>query len=165
MQKLKRAVIKEELVILTGNLNEAIVLNQLIFWSERAKDSDNFLQEEIARAKRFNDGTAMNPEDIKKTLLSGWVYKTAEEMLEETKILLSIVYREFIASKEERKQIIKKEKNELLQEEKRIREKYNPDNLFKNKVAKVETIQNSVAMVEYKESIFTKIKNWFKRNF
>lgn len=88
-----------------------------------------------------------------------------QEMLEETKILLSIVYRDFIASKEERKQIIKKEKNELLQEEKRIREKYNPDNLFKNKVAKVETIQNSVAMVEYKESIFTKIKNWFKRNF
>lgn len=89
MQKLKRAVIKEELVILTGNLNEAIVLNQLIFWSERAKDSDNFLQEEIARAKRFNDGTAMNPEDIKKTLLSGWVYKTAEEMLEETMLTCS----------------------------------------------------------------------------
>lgn len=89
MYKLKRAVIKEELVILTGSLNEAIVLNQLIFWSERAKDSDNFLQEEIARAKRFNDGTAMDPEDIKKTLLSGWVYKTAEEMLEETMLTCS----------------------------------------------------------------------------
>lgn len=89
MHKLKRAVIKEELVILTGSLNEAIVLNQLIFWSERAKDSDNFLQEEIARAKRFNDGTAMDPEDIKKTLLSGWVYKTAEEMLEETMLTCS----------------------------------------------------------------------------
>lgn len=89
MQKLKRAVIKEELVILTGNLNEAIVLNQLIFWSERAKDSDRFLQEEITRAKRFNDGTAMDPEDIKKTLLSGWVYKTAEEMLEETMLTCS----------------------------------------------------------------------------
>lgn len=89
MQKLKRAVIKEELVILTGNLNEAIVLNQLIFWSERAKDSDRFLQEEIARAKRFNDGTTMDPEDIKKTLLSGWVYKTAEEMLEETMLTCS----------------------------------------------------------------------------
>lgn len=89
MHKLKRAVIKEELVILTSSLNEAIVLNQLIFWSERAKDSDNFLQEEIARAKRFNDGTAMDPEDIKKTLLSGWVYKTAEEMLEETMLTCS----------------------------------------------------------------------------
>ncbi len=85
-----------------------------------------------------------------------------QEMLDETKILLSIVYRDFIASKEEKKQIIKMEKNELLQEEKRIREKYNPDNLFRNKVEKVE---KSVVMVEYKESIFTKIKNWFKRFF
>ena len=88
-----------------------------------------------------------------------------QEMLEETKILLSIVYRDFIASKEEQKQIIKKEKNELLQEEKRIREKYNPDDLFKNRLTKEETIKETVAMVEYKESIFTKIKNWFKRTF
>lgn len=59
-----------------------------------------------------------------------------QEMLEETKILLSIVYRDFIASSEEKKQIIKREKDELLQEEKRLRDKYNPDNLFKNKELK-----------------------------
>ena len=46
-----------------------------------------------------------------------------------------------------------------------LREKYNPNSLFENKVTKVETVENSVAMVEYKESIFTKIKNWFKRTF
>ncbi len=85
-----------------------------------------------------------------------------QKMLNETKILLSIVYRDFIASSEEQKQIIKMEKLELLQEENRVREKYNPDNIFKNKGEKVE---ESVAMVEYKESILTKIKNWFKRNF
>lgn len=85
-----------------------------------------------------------------------------QKMLNETKILLSIVYRDFIASSEEQKQIIKMEKLELLQEENRVREKYNPDNIFKNKGEKVE---ESVAMVEYKESIFTKLKNWFKRTF
>ena len=88
-----------------------------------------------------------------------------QKMLEKTKVLLSIVYRDFIASSEEQKQIYKMENIELLQEEKRIREKYNLDNLFKNKEIKVETVENSVAMVEYKESIFTKIKNWFKRIF
>lgn len=46
-----------------------------------------------------------------------------------------------------------------------LREKYNPDNLFKNKETKIETVENSVSMVEYKESIFTRIKNWFKRTF
>ena len=85
-----------------------------------------------------------------------------QKMLNETKILLSIVYRDFIASSEEQKQIIKMEKLELLQEENRVRKKYNSDNIFKNKGEKVE---ESVAMVEYKESILTKIKNWFKRNF
>lgn len=45
MRKLKRAVIKEELVELTGDFKEAVVLNQLIFWSERVKDSDQFIHE------------------------------------------------------------------------------------------------------------------------
>ena len=49
--------------------------------------------------------------------------------------------------------------------QKELSEKYNPDNLFKNKQSKVETVENSVAMIEYKESIFTKIKKWFKRTF
>lgn len=48
---------------------------------------------------------------------------------------------------------------------KEINRKIQPANLFKNKETKVEKIENSVAMVEYKESTFTKIKNWFKRTF
>ena len=58
----------------------------------------------------------------------------------------------------------KLKQNEKIYQE-NLRKKYNPDDLFKNKKAKVETIENSVAMVEYKELIFTKIKNWFKRKF
>lgn len=88
-----------------------------------------------------------------------------QEMLEETKILLSIVYRDFIASPNEKKQIIEMEKKELLQEEKRIQEKYNPDKLFEKKVVKVERVQNSIAIIEYKESIFIKLKKWLKRVF
>ena len=43
--------------------------------------------------------------------------------------------------------------------QKELSEKYNPDNLFKNKQPKIKTVENSVATIEYKESIFTKIKN------
>ena len=57
------------------------------------------------------------------------------------------------------------EKNELLEEEKRIREKYNPDNIFKKRDTKIETVENAVAMIEFKESILKKIKNWLKRTF
>ena len=46
-------------------------------------------------------------------------------------------------------------------------EKYDIERLFKEQTQKkeLEHATEKVAMVEYKESIFTKIKNWFKRNF
>ncbi len=68
------------------------------------------------------------------------------------------------------------EKNELktlfkTNEEKHqaeIREKYNPDNLFKKHKEKIITeniIENEVAMVEYKESIFKRFINKIKSIF
>lgn len=90
-----------------------------------------------------------------------------QAMLDETRVLLSIVYRDFIASNKEKKQITDMEKNELLEEEKRIREKYNPDNIFKKRdiQQKENVITNEVAIIRYKESVFIKIKNWIKRTF
>ena len=82
-----------------------------------------------------------------------------------TKIILAVLTYNYW-SNEKQKDIIRKKlyDNEEIYQSK-LAEKYNPDNLFKNKETKVETIENLVAMVEYKESIFTKIKNWFKRTF
>lgn len=82
-----------------------------------------------------------------------------------TKMILAVLTYNYW-SNEKQKDIIRKKlyDNEEIYQRK-LTEKYNPDNLFKNKETKVETIENSVAMVEYKESIFTKIKNWFKRTF
>ena len=68
------------------------------------------------------------------------------------------------------------EKNKLktlfkINEEKhqaKIREQYNPDNLFKKNKEKEITeniIENQVAMIEYKESIFKKIFNKIKNIF
>lgn len=83
MQKLKRVVIKEELVALTGKVNHAVVLNQMIYWSERVKDSDRFIKEEMDRQRRFMDGSQESEEDVKDYLKNGWIYKTADEMVEE----------------------------------------------------------------------------------
>lgn len=88
-RKLKRAVIKEELVSLTGDFKQAIVLNQFIYWSERVKDSKNFMEEEIERGRKFSDGSVETPEDISESLLNGWIYKTAEEMIEEVMLTIS----------------------------------------------------------------------------
>jgi len=75
-KKLKRAVIKEELVELTGDYKSAILLQQMIYWSERVKDFDTFLKEERKRAS--------NEESNQTDLTHGWIYKTSEELSDET---------------------------------------------------------------------------------
>jgi len=52
-------------------------------------------------------------------------------------------------------------KNEEIYQ-KELQELYDPNNLFKNKR---DTSSTSTAVIEYKESIFTKIRNWIKRIF
>lgn len=88
-RKLKRAVIKEELVSLTGDFKQAIVLNQFIYWSERVKDSKKFMEEEIERGRKFSDGSTETPEEISESLTNGWIYKTADEMIEEVMLTVS----------------------------------------------------------------------------
>jgi hypothetical protein len=83
LKKLKRVVIKEELVALTGKVEHAIVLNQFIYWSERVRDVDKYLKEEMERIEKFNDGSLGSPEEIKETLTKGWIYKTAADMKDE----------------------------------------------------------------------------------
>ena len=75
MRKLIRIVIREELVVLTGSVNAAIVLGQIIYWSERVKDFDEFIKEENARSEKEGIGCF--------DLQNGWIYKTAESLEKE----------------------------------------------------------------------------------
>mgnify|MGYP000476964877 CR=1 FL=1 len=77
-QKLKRVVIKEELVALTGDYVDAILLNQIIYWSERVQDFDLFLEQEAALENREPEGCRF-----------GWIYKGYDELSEETMLRLS----------------------------------------------------------------------------
>lgn len=86
----------------------------------------------------------------------------------ETISLLTLLQINYLCdSEEERKEILKKlQENDRLKEEE-SREKYNPDNIFKNRNNKLEKEEN-VAMVEYKEPSFIRrildrIKILFKR--
>ena len=79
---LKRVVIKEELVELTGDYRPAIILNQFIYWTERMKDTDKYIQEETERA--LKEDIEINIESSK-----GWIYKTSEELNEEIMLNMS----------------------------------------------------------------------------
>ena len=87
MEKLKRAVIKEELVNLTGNHIKAIVLQQLLYWSERTYDFDKFVEEEFSRATMYSNGQELQENFGIKSC--GWIYKTAEELIQETMLQMS----------------------------------------------------------------------------
>ena len=87
------------------------------------------------------------------------------ELRNKTKLLLAMIYKNYICSDEkilEYSQILNN--NEELYE-KNLREKYNPDNIFKkvNDNSNVEIQETSTALVKYKESIFTKLINFISR--
>lgn len=82
MKPLKRVVIKEELVELTGDFRPALILNQFIYWIERMYDTDKYIREENERALKHD--LEVNMEESK-----GWIYKTAEELNNELMIGMS----------------------------------------------------------------------------
>lgn len=87
----------------------------------------------------------------------------------DTVAILTYINMEYLLNKKQKqhiKQILRKDEVIL---EKKKREMYNPDNLFKQNRPKIQkqcnSITNEIAIVEYKESYFTKIRNWFKQIF
>lgn len=80
-EKIKKAVIREDLLSITGDFRKAILLNQFIYWSERVSDADKFIEKENEIAK--NNG------EVERELFYGWIYKTAEELAEEVMLGLS----------------------------------------------------------------------------
>lgn len=99
------------------------------------------------------------------------IYKKEQTMQEgilshEALCLLSALNLQYWCNDDEEKNILKQK---YIENTKKEQEKYSYDNLFKNKQPKV--VENTskelehTEMIKYKESIFTRIKNWFKRTF
>lgn len=80
---LMRAVIKEELyTLLHRDHVKALILNQMLYWSERMQDFDRFITEERERAKEDIETVQIN-------LTYGWIFKKAEELSVEIMVDLS----------------------------------------------------------------------------
>ena len=92
-----------------------------------------------------------------------------QKLLKDTKIILSIIYRDYICSEEEKRRLREKDRLDLIKYENELREKYNPNNIFKTKKSDViESSSNNseyTEMIEYKESIFIRIKNFLNKVF
>lgn len=87
---------------------------------------------------------------------------------EKTKEILGVIYINWWCDKKDKENYTKKIKELEIKRQEEIKEKYNPNKIFENKnkvqkytnATKVDTAQNeTVTMIEYKESIFKKIWN------
>jgi hypothetical protein len=79
---LRRVIIKEEYVALTGDYISAVLLSQIEYWTRRTYDFDGFLAEENGRAG--NEG-----KELGVPFMHGWIYKSAEDFATETMMGLS----------------------------------------------------------------------------
>ena len=87
-----------------------------------------------------------------------------QKLLKDTRVILSLIYRDYICTKEEREEIDERDRKEMRKKEREAQIKYSYDNLFKkkNKAEKANSINEEIntKVVEYKENISTiEIKN------
>ena len=87
---------------------------------------------------------------------------------EQTKEILGVIYINWWCDKKDKENYMKQIKELEMKRQAEINEKYNPNKIFENKnkiqeytnETKMDTVQNeTVTMIEYKESIFKKIWN------
>lgn len=91
-----------------------------------------------------------------------------QKLKPKTRGLIALVYQDYICNEAEKEEYIQKSQKLIKQIEESKREKYNPNDIFKDK--KIENDRdttNTVEIVEYKESIIKriirKIKNIFTK--
>lgn len=93
------SVLRRDLLSITGNYKEAIVLNQLLYWTKRVKDFSKWMKEEKERIGK--------EENNEPALCYGWIYKSADELSDEvmisqsrmtiSRILLRLLNKGFIS--------------------------------------------------------------------
>ena len=79
---------------------------------------------------------------------------------QETQAIIALIYRDYIVSSEERNKLLSEEKAEQIRVEQELREKYNSDNIFKNRhIQEEQAIETHTELVEYKE------QRWYQKLF
>lgn len=91
-----------------------------------------------------------------------------QELKKETVIILGLIYRDFLASPEERERLQRSDSEELQKLEQEMQEQYNMETVFKKKKEKnnIQQSENNNQLIIYKEKgIFHKILDFIKRIF
>lgn len=89
-----------------------------------------------------------------------------QKLLKDTRVILSLIYRDYICTNEEREEIDERDREEMRKKERKAQIKYSYDNLFKkkNKAEKANSINEEIntKVVEYKENIWSRMIKFIK---
>ena len=88
-----------------------------------------------------------------------------QNLLYETKVILSVLYRDYWASKDERKKLLENEKEELLQIKNSEREEFNYGNLFKQKDNELNDNFEETSLVIKRKTLIKRILDRLKSFF
>lgn len=98
--------------------------------------------------------------------------KTLEEqnLSKEAKSIIANIFKKYWATDYQKQRILEKEKYDMQIEEENKSLQYNPNDLFKNRnknsdISEVNEVENTTAIVEYKESFISRIINKIKQLF
>ena len=92
-----------------------------------------------------------------------------QDISEKGKDLIALLYYSYIATENEKNELLKIWNDNEKKYQKELNEKYNSDNIFKkvleHESTNIENLKNNndAALIEYKESFFTKLKNFVFR--
>lgn len=127
--------LKETFIVIQNSENEII-----------EKIPNNFLKFiENNMDKNYNPEINFNDENWKNQINS------------DTKAILALIYRDYIVDAEKRDKLIQEEKAQREIYEKELREKYNPNEIFKKKTIKENKEINNNQLIEVKEA------PWYKK--
>ena len=87
-----------------------------------------------------------------------------KQLLKESKIILSLIYRDYLCSKEKKEKLLQLDLEEIRREEKNLSEKYEID-FEKRKKEKTEKVINKVEEQNEKLPIKVEKEKWYKKIF
>ena len=85
------------------------------------------------------------------------------KLLKETEDILAVIYRDYLASENEKRKILIRERQEEIELEEEKRKRYSPDNIFEKRTDEYEKISIVLPAIVEKKNIFKRFLDYIKR--
>lgn len=119
--------------------------------------------------KGFIEFIATNMEKRKNNIIDYSKNINEQELLPETRVILSLIYRDYLCEEDERREILRKDKAEIIKYEEELKGKYDVQNIFekrKSDTNKSKIDNENIKLITIKkESKLKKIINIIKNIF